>query len=240
MKGLGTGDMRGFFFSGLTVVAALTAVITTPTRLARAGVVKGTITLPADAKTGRRFQGYWRLENGIVPVAPPPARGDTVVVLMGPKGTPPAAKTVSIEISGLQATPTTVIVGEGSVVEFRNDDRTPHDLSLPDQTALMPLERLNPSAVRRVKFQVAGAYAIKCLENPHLVISVLVVASPFFAVVDEKGNFKLPDAPDGKATLKVWSQGRWVHDEEIDVAPKTPDLSITVTSKNAASKGAAE
>lgn len=240
MKGLGTGDMRGFFFSGLTVVAALTAVITTPTPLARAGVVKGTIALPADAKTGRRFQGYWRLENGIVPVSPPAARGETVVILVGPKGTPPTAKTVSVEIVGLQANPATVIVGEGSVVEFKNDDRTPHDLSLPDQTALMPLERLNPSAVRRVKFQVAGAYAVKCMENPHLVISVLVVASPFFAVADEKGAFRLPDVPDGKATLKVWSHGRWVHEEELEVGPKTSDLSITVTSKNATTKGAAE
>ena len=46
-----------------------------------------------------------------------------------------------------------------------------------------------------------------------------VMGSPFFAVADEKGGFKIADVPDGKATLKVWSQGRWVHEEAVEVGP---------------------
>ena len=49
---------------------------------------------------------------------------------------------------------------------------------------------------------------------------------------DDKGGFKLPDAPDGKATLKVWSQGRWVHEQEIDVG-KSDDLRIKVVEPSA-------
>ena len=113
------------------------------------------------------------------------------------------------------------MVGEGSVVEFKNSDRVPHDLSLPDLPSLMPLERLAPGALRRQKFLTAGGYAVRDSEHPHLVISVLVVAAPYFATVDDKGGFRIADAPDGKATLKVWSGGAWVHQQEIEVGPKS-------------------
>jgi hypothetical protein len=205
-------------------------------RAALAAPVRGTVTLPADLRTGRKLPGYWRLENGIVPAVAAPPRGDTVVVLSGVKGEAPPARTVSIEISGFAPIPSTVVVGEGSVIELRNSDRVPHDLSLPELSSLMPIERLAPGGIRRQKFLAAGGYAIRCAEYPHMVASVVVVSSPFFAVLDDKGAFKLPDAPDGRATLKIWSNGRWVHQEDVEVGPKSGDLRIKVTGK--ASKAA--
>jgi hypothetical protein len=209
---------------GLVALAAHPAV---------AAPVRGTVTLPADLKTGRRLRGHWRIENGIVPLGPPATRGDTVVVLTNVKGTAPPARTVTVDISGYLPQPATVVVGEGSVVELKNNDRVPHDLSIPEVTTLMPMERLAPGALRRQKFLTAGGYTIRDAEYPHLMISVLVVASPFHAVVDDKGGFKVPDAPDGRATLKVWSQGRWVHQQDIDVGAKSADLAITVASPSA-------
>jgi hypothetical protein len=208
-------------------VLALGAYTARP-NTALAAPVRGSVTLPPELKTGRRLRGHWRIENGIVPLGPPASRGDTVVVLTGVKGTPPPARTVTVEISGYLPQPATVVVGEGSVVELKNNDRVPHDLSIPEVTALMPMERLAPGALRRQKFSTAGGYTIRDAEYPHLTISVLVVSSPFHAVVDDKGAFRLPDAPDGHATLKVWSQGRWVHQQEIDVGPKSADLALAV------------
>ncbi len=209
--------------AGVLVALALTFASSWP---ALAAPVRGTVTLVGALKTGRRLQGYWRLENGIVPVAPAPNRGETVVVLEGPKGPPPAPKTTAVEISGLQASPGAVVVAEGSVVELKNLDRMAHELSTPEQTSVMAIERLAPGATRKQKFQVAGGYVVRSSQYPHLTVSVIVVDSPFFAVVDEKGGFKIPDAPDGKATLKVWSQGRWVHEQEIEVGGKSPELQI--------------
>jgi hypothetical protein len=193
-----------------------------------AAPVRGVVSLPQELKSGRRLRGYWRIENGIVPLAPAANHGDTVVVLTGVKGTAPPARTVTVEISGFAAQPTTVVVGEGSVVELKNSDRVAHDFSIPDVPALMPLERLAAGGLRRQKFLTGGGYTIRDAEYPHLVISVIVVGSPYFAAVDDKGAFKLPDAPEGKATLKVWSQGRWVHQQEIEVGPKSSDLVVKV------------
>ena len=234
--------LRTLFLLGAVALAAAPAW---------AAPVKGTVVMPDELKSGRKHQGYWRVESG-VPVTAKADKGegkgenktDTVVLLTGVKGTPPPARTITVEISGFQtvnvaqgAPQSTWVVGEGSVVEFKNSDRVAHDLSIPEQPELMPVERLVPGQIRRQRFTTAGAYAVKCSEYPHVAASIVVMASPFFAVTDEKGAFKIADVPDGKATLKVWSHGRWIHEEAIEVGPKSADLRIKPTPGKAATVG---
>ena len=200
-----------------------------PTLAGAVGVVRGTVVLPEELKAGRRFLGHWRVENTTVPVQAAPARGDTVVGLLGPKPQVLAPKNTPIEIVGMQANPSTVVVGEGAVVEFRNSDKVSHDLSVPGHPEIMPPERLSPGTVRKQRFGISGEYLVRCTEYPHVVISVIVTSSPFFAAVDEKGGFKLPDVPEGPATLKVWSNGRWVHEQSVEVTPRGLDVTLKVS-----------
>jgi plastocyanin len=201
-----------------------------------AAPVKGIVMLPSGLKGGRRHMGYWHVENGNVPVQPAPSRGDTVVVLEGMKGTAPAAKTITVEIAGLQASTPVVVVGPGSVVELKNSDKVAHDLGIPESPAIMPVERLAPGLVRRARFNEPGGYLIRCAEYPHIVVSVIVVGTPLFAVADDKGNFKLGEVPDGKGTLKVWTHGRWVHDEPLEISGKPVDLQVHVTGTSSETK----
>lgn len=198
-----------------------------------AGTVKGTVRVPDSVRSGRMNQGYWRLENGNVPVRAATRKPGTVVVLDGISGThPPPAKTVTVEIAGLSATPRYVVVGPGSVVEFKNTGKITHELSVPADETLMPIERLNPGTFRHQKFGVPGGYLVRCSEYPGLAISVIVVDSPYYAVVDDKGAFSIPGVPDGKANLKVWAGGRWAHQESIETNGK--DLAIRIeNAKNA-------
>ena len=204
-------------------------VALTPSLAVAVGPVRGTVVLPDDLKSGRRFLGHWRVENTTVPIQPAPPRGDTVVVLVGPKPQVLAPKNTPVEISGMQANPATVVVGEGAVVEFRNSDKVSHDLSVPGRPDIMPPERLSPGTVRKVRFGLSGEYVARCTEYPHIAISVIVTSSPFYSAVDEKGGFKFNDVPEGPATLKVWSNGRWVHERAVEVTPKGVDLTIKVS-----------
>jgi len=213
--------------AGLACAAALWGAV------AVAAPVKGTVSLPSSLKGGRRHVGYWRLENGNVPIQPAPYRGDTVVVLEGLKGSAPPAKTLTIEIAGMAVSTPVVVVGPGSVVEIKNNDRVAHVLGIADSPNVMPVERLMANQLRRVRFNEPGGYFIRCEEYPHVSLSVIVVSSPHFAIADEKGAFKIPDAPDGKGNLKVWSRGRWVHDEAIEVAGKAVDTVIKVSGSEA-------
>jgi plastocyanin len=219
--------MTRYRLLSLLVFSCLLALA--PSAASAVGLVRGTVVLPEELKSGRRFLGHWRVENTTVPVQAAPFRGDTVVVLVGPKPQVLTPKNTPVEIVGMQASPGTVVVGEGAVVEFRNSDKVSHDLSVPGHPDIMPPERLSPGTVRKQRFGISGEYLVHCAEYPHVVISVIVTSSPFFAAVDEKGGFKLPDVPEGPATLKVWSNGRWVHEQSVEVTPKGVDLTIKVS-----------
>jgi plastocyanin len=206
--------------------------------LAMAATVKGTVSLPAELKNDRRFVGHWRVENTNVGVQHASLRGGTVVLLVGPQFQVIPPKNVSVEIAGLQANPAAVVVSEGTVVEFKNADKVAHDLSIPNQPQVMPPERLSSGTVRKQRFATAGEYLVRCTEYPHIVISVIVTSSPLFSVVEDKGGFKIADVPEGHATLKVWSNGAWVHEQEIDVTAKGLDLSVKVQGSSAAKENA--
>jgi hypothetical protein len=194
-----------------------------------AGTVKGVVHLPEGARSTRLYQGYWRLENGNVPVqSAGGAKAETVVVLEGAKDAhPPAARTVTVEIGGLDARPRLVVLGPGSVLEIKNTGKVTHEFSTPENPSFMPIERLNPGTFRRQKFTAPGGYLIRCAEYPHIAISVIVVDSAYFGTLDEKGSFAIASVPDGHVTLKVWTRGKWAYEQEIDTAKKE-DLTIKV------------
>ena len=72
-----------------------------------------------------------------------------------------------------------------------------HELSTPDTPKLMQLETLAPGGVRRQRFDAPGGYVIRDSEYPHIMISVIIVDSPYYAAVDEKGSFEIKNVPDG-------------------------------------------
>lgn len=201
-------------------------------RPAHAESVRGRVTLSESLESPRRFAGYWRVENGSVPISSPTNPDPPVVVMTDVKGSPPEAKTFTVDIAGFAVNKPTLLVGVNSVVEIRNGDKTPHDLSIPGQEALMPLERLAPGTLRRQKFGVAGAYEIRSAQHPHLSINVIVLDNPFATTCDAKGNFKLPEMPQGKATLKVWAHGQVVHEQTVDVQSSMKALQIDVASSS--------
>jgi hypothetical protein len=188
---------------------------------ASAGTLKGSVKLPESSRSSRLYQGYWRLENGNVPVQSSGAKLETAVVLQNVNGAhPPPARTVTVEIGGLDAHPRMVITGPGSVIEIKNTGKVRLDLSTPETPSVMPLEQLPPGATRRAKFDAIGGYAIHDVEYPHIMISVIIVDSPFFATADEKGSFSIAGVPDAKVHLKVWARGRWAAEQDIEAGSK--------------------
>ncbi len=220
--------MRIRFLSALVVAAP--AVVWSPfcCGSALAETIRGRVALSEGLDDVRRYPGYWRLENGSVPVAPQANPEPPVVLLTEVKGDPPAPKTITVDIQGFAASKKTLIVGIGSVVEIRNGDKVPHDLSIPGHEDVMPLERLAPAGLRRQKFANAGAYEIRSAQYPHVTVGVLVVDNPFAVACDKQGNFKIADVPNGKATLKVWTQGQFVHAQPVDVQANMKALQIDV------------
>jgi len=204
------------------VRAALSLGVALAASPAWAGSLKGTVKLPDAAHSTRLYQGYWRIENGNVPVNNAGgAKLETAVVLADVNGAhPPPARTVTVEMGGLDAHPRMVISGPGSVLEIKNTGKVRLDMSTPATPSVMPLEQLPPGATRRVKFDAPGGYAVRDSQYPHILISVIIVDSPFYSTIDEKGSFSIAGVPEGKVHIKVWTRGKWAAEQDVDTSSK--------------------
>jgi hypothetical protein len=96
---------------------------------------------------------------------------------------------------------------------------------------MMPPERLGPGSTRHVKFESVGGFVIRDAEYPHIMVSVIVVDSPYYSTLDEKGGFAVANVPEGKARLRVWTRGAWATEQEVDTGKKE-DLNIKVAAPN--------
>ena len=205
--------------------------------------VRGTVKMPDASRSTRLYHGYWRLENGNVPVQTAGgAKAETVVVLENVKGAhPPSARTITIELGGLDARPRLVITGPGSVIELKNTGKVRHELSTPEKPEVMHLETLSPGQTRRQRFDAVGDYVIRDSEYPHIMICVLVVGTTYFSAVDDKGSFSIANVPDSTATLKVWARGKWVAEQQLETGSLgKEELTINVVSQREKEKAEQE
>jgi plastocyanin len=191
--------------------------------------VKGTLTLPEVLRVPRDdTTGYWRLENGVVPIGPPvrSAYHDVLVVFESSMAATPVNATATVEITGLDFQPRVLPVQVGTTVEFKNLDRYAHVLWSPENASFFKQEPTAPGTSRKVRFFAPGAVVIRCMEFPHMEGAVIVLPLPYYARPDDKGGFSAT-VPDGRYTLRVFARGRWVHQQPVEVGPTT-ELKIRV------------
>jgi plastocyanin len=210
---------------------------------AHAATVRGTVTVPADARPADAPSGHWRVENGLLPVTPrPPETREVVIVLDGARarGSDAEPPTVTVELHGLRLDPPLVVVPPAATVQFKNSDRVPHTLWTPNQPVSMPSQPTPAGQTRTQKFASPGEYRVRDEEWPHIEGTVLVVTSAA-AQPDDRGNFKL-DVPEGHYTLRVWYRGAWVLTQPFDVNAHNNELAVQIppTKKPSGERGRAE
>jgi plastocyanin len=195
---------------------------------ASAATVRGSVMLPPEPRTSDH-DAHWRVENGVLPLGPrvPDPRLDVVVVLEGAGSTKAQVPNATATLHGLRLDPRVVVVPLGGTVEFKNDDRVPHTLYIERATTLMPATPTPAGQSRSQKFYAAGEYRVRDEEYPHVDGTVLVLGSPYFVRLDEKGNFKL-DVPEGKYTLKVFFRDKWVVTQPVEVSGRATEVTVQV------------
>lgn len=134
--------------------------------------------LGALADTSRPARlGYVRVQNGVLPIAPPlqDPRADAVLVLEPPVGLqpsaapPPAAsEPIEVKLYGLRFSPAVVLAAPGATVSLRNEDRLPVTLRCPSDQTLLPGTPLAPGAKLTITLPSHGEFVIDSPEYPHL------------------------------------------------------------------------
>lgn len=118
---------------------------------------------------------------------------------------PAPAKPVAVDQLDMAFVPHVVPVLVGTTVEFLNSDAVLHNVFSPDKCA----EKFNlgswPQGQKRsFTFKQPCVATLLCRVHPEMEGFVVVVPTPYFAVTDKSGAYKIENVPDGAYTVQVW------------------------------------
>ncbi len=93
----------------------------------------------------------------------------------------------------------------GTTVEFLNSDSFAHNVFSPDGEEY-DLGKWSQGEERSYTFEQAGVYTQLCRVHPEMVGYVVVLKTPYFAMADQEGKFRIPAVPSGTWTVKIWNE----------------------------------
>ena len=138
-----------------------------------------------------------------------------------------------LDQKGCLYTPRVLGVRVGQAIEIVNSDPTMHNVhALP--MANREFNHGQPKQNTRLSEVFTTPEVMvrfKCDVHSWMAAWVGVVPHPYFAVTDEKGEFKLPGLPPGSYTLEAWHERLGKQTAQVSIAPnQTQPVAITFTS----------
>jgi plastocyanin len=153
--------------------------------------------------------------------------GESVVYVEAPAGKTfpaPTDKPV-VDQKGLMFNPHIVAIQQGTTVEFLNSDKVAHNvfwISVGGNKKLGHNLGTWPQGEKRAfKFDNPGAIPLLCNVHPEMAGYIVVSPTPYFAVTDKSGNYKIDNVPDGSYTVTAWHEGAKNSSKPVTVAGDT-------------------
>lgn len=183
-----------------------------------AATVEGFVALPAASAAPVMDQRYEIvIEGGVLRTDPPRAivylEGDFAPV----DGAPPTAR---VEQKDLAFIPRLLPVRVGTRVEFPNLDPVYHNVFSfsPARRFDLGRYRADEAEVPAVVFDRPGLVTVRCDIHEHMRAAILVLATPYFAVTDAAGRYRLEGVPPGRYRLKAWIDSRTTREQPVAIS----------------------
>lgn len=153
--------------------------------------------------------------------------GESVVYVdaVAGKTFPAPTQEVVIDQKGLMFMPHLVAVQQGTTVSFLNSDTVAHNVFW---TGVGGNKKLGhnlgtwPKGQKKsFKFDDPGAVPLLCNVHPEMNAYIVVAPTPYFAVTDKSGSFKIENVPDGSYTVTAWHEGAKNKSNPVKVAGDT-------------------
>ena len=113
-------------------------------------------------------------------------------------------------------------VQQGSTVEFLNSDSVAHNVfwvSVGGNRRLgHNLGTWPQNEKRAFKFDTPGAVPLLCNVHSEMSGYIVVVPTPYFALTNQSGEYKIENLPDGAYNLTAWHEGIKNQSRRVDVA----------------------
>jgi plastocyanin len=179
------------------------------------------IAMAGDVKGKVAVQGLRSAENIAV----------YVDAIPGKKFDPPAQH-VTIDQRKMAFVPHVTVVLQGTTVDFLNSDSVGHNVYWPSISGNKKLARnlgTWPKGEKKsFQFNDPGTASLLCNVHPEMSGTIVIVATPYFAVTDSDGMFEIKNVPPGTYTLKTWSEDGKVTTQSVTVAAGTVSVELTV------------
>src|ERR687892_121008 len=137
------------------------------------------------------------------------------------KGKKMETKKVQLDQKGCEYKPHVLAFPAGSTVEILNPDGILHNVHSYSK-ANSPFNQAQPKFRKTldVKIDKPEAIEVKCDVHGWMQGWLVATESPYFAVTDNSGAFKLTDVPPGSYTLEVWHEKLGKSTQKVTVKAK--------------------
>jgi plastocyanin len=125
---------------------------------------------------------------------------------------------------GLLFQPHVLVVQAGTTVDFVNSDKVAHNAFWPmfqEGAKKLPGKNLGtwPTGEKRsFKFDQPGVAPMLCNVHPEMSGYIVVTPTPYFALSDKSGNYKIDNVPDGKYNVVGWHEGTKTQSKTVAVS----------------------
>ena len=153
-----------------------------------------------------------------------PSKAGAVVYIeaIAGKTFPAPAKPFVIDQKSLLFQPHVMAVPLGATVEFQNNDKVQHNIFWPSISGNKKLSHnmgtWPTGEERSFKFDTPGVVPLLCNVHPEMSAYIIVSPTPYYAVTDASGNFKIADVPDGTYTVSAWAEGMKIQSKPVTLS----------------------
>jgi len=149
------------------------------------------------------------------------------------KGKKIELKKVTLDQNGCEYKPHVLAFPAGTTVEILNPDGILHNVHSYSKVN-NPFNQAQPKFKKTldVKIEKPEAIELKCDVHGWMQGWLVATESPYFAVTDSSGNFKLTDVPAGSYTVEVWHEKLGKSSQKVTVkAKEEAKVTFEVTGK---------
>jgi plastocyanin len=137
------------------------------------------------------------------------------------KGKKIELKKVTLDQQGCQYHPHVVAFPVGSTVEIVNPDGILHNIhSYSKVNSAFNMAQPKFKKTIEVKIDKPEAFEVKCDVHGWMEGWLVATETPYFAVTDDSGSFKLENVPAGTYTVEVWQQKLGKSTQKVTVKAK--------------------
>jgi plastocyanin len=195
------------------------------------GTLSGTVKYQGTAPAPEKFDvtkdnevcGQTKTKNDLV-VSSGGGIQDVMVVVKAAKGKAleVPAQPVTFDQKGCEYVPHVLAFPAGSTVEILNSDGILHNVHVMGKEN-PEANRAQPKFQKKIEWKVEKPewpIAVKCDAHPWMHAWWMSMDTPYFAVTDADGNFKITDLPPGDYEVEVWQSELGKKTEKVSIKPK--------------------